>query len=173
VALRPAARSRPLAAGAPAIGVTAAAAVLLALSLAGPWFAQRYTDQALVLWRVDQEKAFDKLDRARSLNPLSSTPDVAGGSIAIELDETAEAEARFRAALERNPGDAHSHLRYGALAYNAGRRGEGIGHLRTAVLLNRRDEIVRRALRRARRGRVIDIKAMNEAIAERYRELGE
>ena len=145
----------------------------LAVSLAGPWFAQRYTDQALVLWRFDRDKAFDKLDRARSLNPLSATPDVAAGSIAIEVDRPGEAEARFRSALDRNPGDAHSQMRYGALVFNAGRREEGVGHLREAVRLNGQDPIVRRALRRAKRGREIDIKAMNESIAERYRELGE
>jgi O-antigen ligase len=173
VALRPSARNRPLAAGPAGMAVAGIAAVALAVSLAGPWFAQRYTDQALVLWRFDRDKAFDKLDRARSLNPLSATPDVAAGSIAIEIDRPGEAEARFRSALDRNPGDAHSQMRYGALVFNAGRREEGVGHLREAVRLNGQDPIVRRALRRARRGREIDIKAMNESIAERYRELGE
>ena len=57
--------------------------------------------------------------------------------------------------------------------FNDGRRAEGLRHLREAARLDRRDRIIRSTLRRARRGRDIDIEAMNDAIAERYRELGE
>ena len=173
VQLRPARRARPLAAG--AVGVTAAVvgALALALSLGGPWLAERYVDQSLGLWRRDPDLALERLDRARSLNPLSATPDVAAGSIALQLGRDAEAEARFRAAVERNAGDSHSHLRLGAIVFNDGRRAEGLRHLRQAARLDRRDEIIRRTLSRARRGRAIDIRAMNDAIAERYRELGD
>ena len=171
-ALRPGDRARPLAAGA-WIAVAAAVAALAGLSLAGPWLAERYTDQALALWRDDPGRAFDKLDRSRSLNPLSATPDAAAGSIAIQLDRPGEAEARFRAAVDREPGESHSHLRLGALLVNAGRREEGLEQLREALRLNRRDAIVRRTLKRARRGREIDIKAVNRAIADRYRSLGD
>ena len=172
-ALRPAARSRPLASTGPWIAVVVAGAVIIGLNLVGPWLAERYTDQALVLWRDEPERAFEKLDRSRSLNPLSATPDIAAGSIALQLDRPAEAEARFRAAVERNPGDSHSHLRLGAIVFNDGRRAEGLRHLREAARLDRRDRIIRRTLRRALRGRDIDIQAMNQAIADRYRELGE
>ena len=41
-----------------------AGALIAGLDLAGPWLAERYTDQALVLWRDEPERAFDKLDRA-------------------------------------------------------------------------------------------------------------
>ena len=171
-ALRPAERSRPLAWAWPWKAVVLAGALIVGLNLAGPWLAERYTDQALGLWRDDPEKAFDKLDRSRALNPLSAVPDTAGGSIAIQLDRPAEAEARYRSALEREPGDSHLQMRLGALVFNDGRRAEGLGHLREAVQLDRRDPLIRRTLRRARRGREIDIKAMNRAIAERYREIG-
>jgi tetratricopeptide (TPR) repeat protein len=171
-ALRPAERSRPLAWGWPWVAVVLAGALILGLNLAGPWLAERYTDQAIGLWRDDPERAFDKLDRSRSLNPLSAVPDTAAGSIAVQLDRPAEAEARYRSALEREPGDSHLQLRLGAIVFNDGRRAEGLAHLREALRLDRRDVLIRRTLKRVRRGREIDIKAMNRAIAERYREIG-
>jgi O-antigen ligase len=172
-ALRPVRRSRPVVSGRPLVAAALVGALVLGTSLVRPWFAERYVNQALVLWRVDSEEAFEKLDRSRSLNPLSATPDIAAGSIALQLDREEEAESRFRSAVEREPGDSHSHLRLGAILFNAGHRPEGLEHLREALRLDRRDEIIRRALKRARRGGEIDIKAMNEAIANRYREIGE
>ena len=171
-ALRPAPRRRPLAAG-PGAAVAAVALLALAISLGGPWLSERYTDQALGLWRADSGRAFDKLDRAAALNPLSPVPDVAAGSILLRLGRPGEAEQRFRDALEREPGDSYSHLELGAVLVNAGRRTEGLGHLRRANTLDPRDRIIRRTLRRARRGGRINIDAMNDDIAERYRELGD
>jgi O-antigen ligase len=172
-ALRPAARSRPLAAGRIGVTVAVIGALALGTSLVRPWFAERYVDQALGLWRVDADRAFERLDRSRSFNPLSATPDIAAGSIALKLDRLEAAESHFRSAVDREPGDSHSHLRLGAILVNSGRREEGLEHLREARLLDRRDDIIRRALKRARRGGDIDIEAMNAEIADRYRSLGE
>ena len=173
VPLRPARRRRPLAAGVVGVVLTVAVALGLGASLVGPWWSEAYIDQSLGLWREDPELAFERLDRARSLNPLSATPDVAAGSIALQLGREEEAEARFREAINRNAGDSHSQLRLGAIVFNDGRRDEGLRHLREAARLDRRDEIIDRTLRRARRGREIDIRAMNNAIAERYRRLAD
>ncbi|HEX2125228.1 MAG TPA: O-antigen ligase family protein [Thermoleophilaceae bacterium] len=172
-ALRPARRVRPLLASAVPVTVGSVAGIALAFSVVFPWFSERYVDQALDHWRRDPGFAFDRLDRARWLNRLSATPDIAAGSIALQLGRNEEAEARFRAAVERNAGDSHSHLRLGAILFNDGRREEGLRHLREARRLDRRDEIIRRTLARARRGRDIDIRAMNQAIADRYREIGD
>jgi tetratricopeptide (TPR) repeat protein len=162
------------------VAVAVAGALALLFSMGGPWLAERYVDQSLGLWRRDADLALERLDRARSLNPLSATPDVAAGSISLQLDRFDQAESHFRSAVERNPGDSHSYLRLGAIVFNDGRRSddgvrrdEGLRHLRQAVRLDRRDEIIRRTLARARRGREIDIRAMNQAIADRYREIGD
>ena len=56
---------------------------------------------------------------------------------------------------------------------NAGRRAEGLTHLRRARQLDPRDEIIARTLKRARRGREIDIKDIHDRYRERYTELGE
>jgi tetratricopeptide (TPR) repeat protein len=171
--LRPVRRARPLAGGAGRTAAAAVAAAALWFSLGGPLLAEHYVDQSLGLWRRDADLALERLDRARALNPLSATPDVAAGSIALQLDRTEEAESRFRAAIERNDGDSHSHLRLGAILVNDDRREEGLRHLREAARLDRRDEIIGRTLARARRGRDIDIRAMNQAIADRFREIGD
>jgi O-antigen ligase len=173
VALRPARRRGALAGAPAAAAVTVLAGLALLVSLGGPWLAERYIDQSLALWREDPDRAFDRLDRARGLNPLSATPDVAAGSIALQLRRAEEAEAHFREAVDRDPGDSHSQLRLGAILFNDGRRDEGVFHLRQARRLDRRDEIIRPTLARARRGREIDIRAMNQAIADRYRSLSE
>ena len=169
---RPARRRAPIAAGVWAIPA-GVAALILAWSLAAPWLADRYTDQALDLWTSDSGRAFDKLDRAASLNRLSPDPDYAAGSIALRLDMPEEAIVRFTEAVEREPGDSAAHLELGAILFNEGEEDEGLEHLREARRLDPRDEIIRGALRRAQRGREIDIAAMNQAIATRYRELGE
>jgi tetratricopeptide (TPR) repeat protein len=142
-------------------------------SLGAPWLSDRYVAQALDLWPTDSELAFDKLDRAAELNGLSPDPDFAAGSIALRLDRNDEAIDRFRAAVEREPRDSSSHLELGAVLFNEGDRAEGLRHLRRARKLDPRDEIIRGTLRRAQRGRRIDIEAMNRAIATRYRELGD
>ncbi len=120
-----------------------------------------------------RQRRFDKLDRAASLNPLSVEPDYAAGSIATRLDRPRDAIAHFREAVEREPGDASSRLQLGAVLFNEGARAEGLRNLREARRLSRRDRIIRRTLRRAERGRAIDIEAMNEDIVERYRELAD
>ena len=170
IAIRPAERRRPFAAGVRAVPVVAVAAVLL-WSLGGPWLSDRYVDQALDVWPSDPAAGFDRLDRAAGLNPLSVEPDYAAGSIALRLDRPREAIERFRAAVDREPGDASSRLQLGAILFNEGSRAEGLRHLREARRLSRRDRIIRRTLRRAERGRAIDIEAMNEDIVERYRSL--
>lgn len=172
-ALRPARRKRPLVNSAASLAVVLAVAVALLWSIVAPLLSERWVDQSLGLWRRDPDLALERLDRARVANPLSPTPDVAAGSIALQLGRNGEAEARFRAAVDRNAGDSHSHLRLGAIVFNDGRREEGLRHLREAARLDRRDEIIRRTLARARRGREIDIRAMNRAIADRYREIGD
>jgi hypothetical protein len=172
VALRPVRRRRPLAAGLAAIPAVLVTVVLM-WSLGAPWLSDRYVDQALDVWPTDSQLAYEKLDRAAGLNGLSPDPDFAAGSIALRLDQPDVAAARFRSAVDREPGDSSSHLELGAVLFNEGDRAEGLRHLRRARQLDPRDQIIRRTLRRAQRGREIDIEAMNRAIAARYRELGD
>ncbi|HEX8065113.1 MAG TPA: O-antigen ligase family protein [Thermoleophilaceae bacterium] len=172
VVLRPARLRRPYASGAGA-ALASLAAVALGLVFLAPFWSERYVKQAAEVWATDPESAFDRLDRAAAFNPLSPRPDLVAGSMALQLDRLRDADVRFRAALDREPGVSYAWLELGAIAVNEGRRAEGVRLLRRARRLDPRDGATRRALARAVRGKRIDIAAMNDAYRERYREIGE
>jgi tetratricopeptide (TPR) repeat protein len=165
-------RARPLAAKpvtALAVGV---AALVLALSFAAPWLADRDANQAARIWPVRPELAFDKLDAASALNPLSPRPKVLAGSIALRLNRLRLAERYFREALDRDPHAAAAYLELGAIAVNSGRRAEGLRLLARAAELQPREEVTANTLRRVRRGRGVDIARMNEELRRRTVKLG-
>ena len=60
----------------------AGAAIVLAVSTVPPFLSERYVNDAYDVWRTDPARAYDDLDRARSLNPLSVDPLLAEGAIA-------------------------------------------------------------------------------------------
>jgi tetratricopeptide (TPR) repeat protein len=162
----------PLAArAAPAVAV-AVAGLVLALSFAAPWLAERQVDGAARIWPVRPARAFDKLRSASALNPLSPRPKAVAGSIALRLGDLRTARGYFRQALERDSRDAYSYLELGAIASNTGPSAAAVGLLRRASQLHPRDEVTAAALRRARRGKRIDIARMNEQIRRRTLELG-
>ena len=90
------------------IGVVAALA-LLALSAVPPFLSQRYVDDAYAGWRTDLDRAYDDLDRARSLNRLSDLPLLAEGSIAKAAGDRTRALAAFREAAEKRPEEWATH----------------------------------------------------------------
>jgi tetratricopeptide (TPR) repeat protein len=149
-----------------------AAGVLLALSFAGPWLADRYSGQAAQVWPARPRLAFDKLDAASRLDPLSPRPKVLAGSIALRLGRLRLAERYFRDAIDRDPHYAAAYLELGAIVLDRGRRAQGLGLLARAAQLQPRDDVTAAALRRAGRGKRIDIAKMNEALRRRTVRLG-
>ena len=164
--------AQPILRGRVAIAAAAAGAVIVALSFAGPWLSERYISQAAGIWPGHPARAFENLDSAASLDPLSAHPKLVAGSIALRLGRPAQASRYFREALKRDPGDVYALLELGAITANGPGRAEGIAVLARAHVLDPRDPIVRTALRRARRGRAIDIAAMNQRILKRAQRLG-
>jgi tetratricopeptide (TPR) repeat protein len=172
---RPAAPSavrRALVSSTPAAIAAGAAGIVLALSFVCPWLADRYEGQAARIWPVRSGLAFDKLDAASALNPLDPRPKVVAGSIALRLQRPRLAERYFREAIDRDPHAAVSYLELGAITLNDGRRGEGLRLLARAAALQPHEEVTARTLRRARRGRRIDIARMNESLRRRTVRLG-
>jgi O-antigen ligase len=147
-------------------------ALVPALSLAGPWLAEVEQKTAVSTWTRDPAKAFDALDSAASLNPLSATPKLLAGSIALRLGRRPQAEAYFREALARDPGDAYGHLELGALLAEQGHRREAIATLTEATRLDPRDDLTAGVLRRVRSGKRVDIAAVNRQLASRSASLG-
>lgn len=118
---------------------TAAAIVLgivAALSLGLPWLSAQETEAAAKGWVADPDAAFDRLDRARRLNPLSDQPDVIGGIIAGRMRDDRRQRAAFTRALERNPYNWYPMVELAALEGRAGRTARALRWLRRAQALN-------------------------------------
>jgi len=86
-----------------------AGAVVLAISAVPPYLSHRYVNDAYDEWRSDPSRAYDDLDRARALNPLSADPVLAEGAIARANGDRARAIAAFRRAAKKLPEEWASH----------------------------------------------------------------
>jgi hypothetical protein len=160
-------RRGPLARGPAAVVVLT---LVAAVSLVLPWLSELNTRRAIERWPAGPERAFERLDTAASLNPLSVRPELVAGTIALRLNRPGEAGRRFRAAIERDDRNAYAHLELGALLTQRPRtRARGRAELRRARALNPRDPVIRRVEREARSGRAVDIADMNAEIQRRTR----
>ena len=168
---RGAAARRPVAVGRLAIATTAAGALLLAASFGAPALAERLVNRATAVYPTDPAKAFDQLDTAAALNPLSSRPKVIAGRVALALHRPRDAERYFRQALDRQPDDAYVLLQLGAVVFDSGQRAKGLRTLERAAALEPRVRITTDALARARAGRRVDVERISAQLAGRAREL--
>jgi tetratricopeptide (TPR) repeat protein len=165
---RPARRTRPRVATA----VAAVAVLLLALSFALPWLAALETDRAAEIWRGDPEAAFNRLERAEDLNPLSARAPLTAGTIALRLDRIDLARREFREALDREPRNAYGLLELGAIASVEGDRPRALRLVGRARRASPRDTVIAAADRMLRRGRRVDLQGLNRLILERARSRG-
>ena len=112
------------------------ALLVAAISLTLPWLAARETDQAIRSWRVDPQRAVERLDKARRLDPLSDEADVFASVIAAELGDEAGERAALGRALERNPRNWYPYMELGVLEMRAGRREAARRYVARALRLN-------------------------------------
>ena len=153
-------------------GALALVALAAAVSIALPWFAERDVRAAASEWRIDARSAFDRLDRAAELNPLSDRPSLIAGSIALRIGDLRHARAAFQAALERNPHGEYAAFELGLIASELGDVGPGERYFRRALRLNPRDDLAREALRRLRSGQPLSIDEANQQILRDARNVG-
>lgn len=113
-----------------------AAAVVVSVFLVPPWLAARDVDAAVRGWRADPSDAFDRLDRARALNPLSDAADVMAGVIAGQIGDPVRERAAFERAIGRNPDNWYPYMELGVLDARAGRRASALERLARARSLN-------------------------------------
>ena len=151
--------------------VVAFAAAALALAL--PWLAELRVNRAIAIYRDSPVAAYEELERARGLNPLSSRADLVLATVALERDDFARARMAFGRALDRNPRDHYANLELGLIAAQSGERKLAVSYLTRARRLHPRDEVTRDALAAARRGARIDPAEVNAVIRERAREVVE
>ena len=156
----------------PAVAASVAAGAL-AVSIALPWASELLVREASDNWTDDPQAAFDQLDTAASLNPLSNVPQLTSASIALELGDIPRARAEFAEALEHDQETAYALFELGAIAAERGERADALALLRRALALTPRDEILRRTLRDVRAGRNVSVEALNERIRARARSRAE
>ena len=137
---------------------------LAAVSFALPWLAERDVSRAVDTWRSDPEAAYERLDRAASLNPVSARPALIEGAIAVQLDQARRAERAYREVIDREPRNAYAWLQLAALASARQDRDEAIRLIARARALTPRDEPTRRAAVVIRNGRQITPKQVNRIV---------
>lgn len=150
--------------------VVSAVALFLALaagSLLAPWLSARYVTAATQSWIADPAGAYESLDRARWLNPLSAQPDLVGGAIAGRYEDLSEAQERFGAALEREPRNWYALLGLGVATALDGDRAEARTILARAEALNPLDPTIAQAARRLEANRIVTFSQIDQQLQGR------
>jgi len=143
------------------------AALAAAGSLGAPWLSQLQVERAAQIWTRAPRRAYDRLDEAARLNPLSDEAFLVEGSIALRFDDLALADREFSRALARTPGDAYATLERGVIASALGDRQRALKLLDRAAHLNPRDPLTRKALALLRAGKQLSVVSINRAILGR------
>jgi len=123
-------------------------ALAAAAALALPYLAEREIAAAGSGWPSDPVGAFDRLERAAQLNPLSARPQLVAGVIALELGRAELAERRFAQALEHDDGDWFAVFGRGLAASALGERARARALYLRARTLDPGEPLVREALAR-------------------------
>ena len=127
--------------------------VAAAASLAFPWLAARYEQQAVANWSRDTPGSLAALDRAAALNPLSDRAYVLAGAIEGRTGAVTAMRTSFERAVSRNPFNWYGQLELAVAASAVGDRPAALAAARTAYRLNPREPMTLRVLRGIERGR--------------------
>lgn len=147
----------------------AIAALALAASLAAPWLSARHTSRAASDWTEEPEAAFERLERAADLNPLSARPALVAATIELRRGRGAAAARHFREALERDPESVYPHLGLGAIAAERGRKAQARRLLRRAAALSPNDGVVADTLEDVQAGRRVTTEEVGKRLAAQAR----
>jgi hypothetical protein len=151
-----------------ALGVLAA--IFAVASYAMPWLSAREVEVAAGIWRDHPTDAYARLDRARSLNPLSDRADLVAGAIAARRDERPRMREAFLRAVARNPNGWYAHMELAIVAALDGQREEALEHLRRARTLNPSEPALVLLGTRVRRGQPVSVQALNRLFLQRVEE---
>ncbi len=124
---------------------TGAAVGLLALGLASlvvTWASFSFVQSGRAAGAAEPSKAYERLDLAADLNPLSALPFVYKGLIAQEAGQAAVARAAFASALEREPRNWFAALQLGLVEATEGDQEAAAAAIARAQELNPRDPLV-------------------------------
>jgi hypothetical protein len=151
------------------LGYLLGGAALLAacLTLGFPWISAKEVRAAAGEWRSSPEHAFDRLDRARRLNPLSDRPDLIAGAIASRLGDTDRMVESFSRALERNPKNWYARLELGVALARRGDRAAALRELAEARRLDPREPTIPDVIGKIRRGEPISLAELDRNFLRR------
>jgi O-Antigen ligase len=147
--------------------VGALIALVAAASYLGPWGAARDIDEAASIWDIDPQGAYDRLDRARDLNPLSEDADLLNGAIAGRLGDRERMRAAYTMALDRNPRSWYALFELGALDAVEGDRSAAVARLTEAQQLNPSEPLIPRVLRGAKSGTPASLRSIDRRFIAR------
>lgn len=151
---------------APALAVGGVIAVAALVALVPAWLAARDTEAAANVWRRDTRAAYDAVDRASRLNPLSDVAYVTAGTIAEQRRDWPDVQRFFGLAVERNERNWYSQLELGIAASRLGNRREAASALARARDLNPREPVVRSVQRQIRERKTVGVAAVDHALLE-------
>ena len=139
----------------------ATSGMLLALSLIAPWLAEREVERAINTWPTSASAAYERLDRAEALNPLSPEPHLVAATIAVRVEDEARAKIELEEVLRLEPRTPFALAELAALASERGEQSEAERLLRRASAYAPRDQVVADALDQVQSGRTIDVRGLN------------
>jgi O-antigen ligase/polysaccharide polymerase Wzy-like membrane protein len=137
------------------------------VSLVVPWIVARDIDAAASGWSADPTAAFDRLDRARSLDPWSDQPDVYAAVIAAQLRRSALQRRYLQHALERNPANWYALVELGAMDGRSGHTRAALTWLRRATIVNPLEPIIRYVTAEVRAGRAVSQQRLDKLMVDR------
>lgn len=153
--------------------VAAVAGVAVALAAGATFVSDRLVARAEIGWVSDPEAAFDDLDRAAAMQPLSGRPDLVAGLIALRRGEVGRAQGLLERAADRDPGSWFVHLARGLAATTGGDPQSARAAFERARELNPREVVVAKALRRSGTERPLTFdEAVNELSSRITRRFG-
>jgi hypothetical protein len=150
-----------------AVAMVVAGAVAT-VSFVLPWTAALDTRKAGEIWAVDPAAAFDRLDRARSLNFLSANADLVEGEIASRLDQPDRMRSAFNRALERDSRNWYATLELAALDALEGDRAASLERLERVAELNPRETLTDEVRRGLLKNRPVTLAELDDTFLERY-----
>lgn len=156
-------------AGAVSAGLAGAAAIALMISFVLPWLAERDIERAATEWQAAPAVAFDRLDRAKRLNPLSPNPYLVAATIAVRVEDEARATHELEQVLSKEPRTPFALAELAALASERGQDGLSERLLSRASGYAPRDQVVASALEQVRAGKTLDVRRLNESYLEAAR----
>ncbi|HEX5416086.1 MAG TPA: O-antigen ligase family protein, partial [Chloroflexota bacterium] len=155
-------RRRGAARGGVLLGQAALLGVAL-LALVPPYLSHRYLESALSSWSGDPHGAYEDIHRAAALNPLSGSPRVAEGRIAVALRQPRRARRAFGDALAIED-FWYPHLQLALLDAREGSFRIAERQITEARRLSRKDPFISSAATLIRERRRVDPKSFNAAM---------